>query len=123
MKIKPEDVNKSAFRAIYGHFEFLVMPFGLTNAPKAFIDLMNRVFQSYLDQFVVIIIDDILVYSKSKEDHENHLKIVLQIFREMQLYAKFKKYEFWLEQVGFLGHIISSKGISVNPVKIEAIKN
>ena len=99
------------------------MPFGLTNAPAAFMDLMNRVFQPYLDQFVVIFIDDILVYSKNREDHENHLRTVLQILREKQLYAKLKKCEFWLEQVGFLGHIISKEGISVDPVKIEAIQD
>ena len=94
LKVKPEDVSKSAFRTRYGHFEFLVMPFGLTNAPAAFMDLMNRVFQSYLDQFVVVFIDDILIYSKNRVDHENHLKIVLQILREKQFYAKLKKCEF-----------------------------
>ena len=113
LKVKPEDMSKSAFRTRYGHFEFLVKPFGLTNAPTAFMDLMNRVFQPYLDQFVVVFIDDILVYSKNKEDHEKHLKIVLQILREKQLYVKLKKCEFWLEQVGFLGHIISKEEISV----------
>ena len=114
---------KSAFRTRYGHFEFLVMPFGLTNAPAAFMDLMNRVFQPYLDQFVVVFIDDILIYSKNREDHKNHLKTVLQILREKKLYTKLKKCEFWLEQVGFLGHIISKEGISVDPMKIEAIKD
>jgi len=99
------------------------MPFGLTNAPATFMDLMSRVFQPYLDQFVVVFIDDILVYSKNREDHENHLKIVLQILRDKQLYVKLKKCEFWLEQVGFLGHIISKEGISVDPIKIEAIKD
>jgi len=94
LKVKPEDVSKSAFRTRYGHFEFLVIPFGLTNAPAIFMDLMNRVFQPYLVEFVVIFIDDILIYSKNREDHENYLKIVLQIMREKQLYAKLKKYEF-----------------------------
>ena len=103
-------MSKSAFKIRYGHFEFLVMPFGLTNAPAACMDLMNRVFQPYLDQFVVVFIDDILIYSKNREDHENYLKVVLQILREKQLYAKLKKCEFWLEQVGFLGHIISNEG-------------
>ena len=86
-------------------------------------DLMNRVFQPYLDQFVMVFIDDILIYSKNREDHKNRLKTVLQILREKQLYAKLKKCEFWLEQVGFLGHIISKEGISVDPIKIEAIKD
>ena len=99
------------------------MLFGLTNAPAAFIDLMNRVFQLYLDQFVIVFIDNILIYSKNKEKHENHLRIVLQILIEKQLYANLKKCEFWLEQVGFLGHIISKKRISVDPMKIEAIKD
>ena len=123
LKIKPEDVSKTAFRTRYGHYEFLVMPFGLTNAPAAFMDLMNRIFQPYLDQCVVVFIDDILIYSKSKEEHENHLRVVLQLLRENQLYAKFKKCEFWLDKVGFLGHIISKEGISVDPAKIEAIKD
>ena len=95
-------MSKSAFRTRYGHFEFLIMPFGLINAPAAFMDLMNRVFQPYLDEFVVLFIDDILIYSKNSEDHENHLKIIFQFLREKQLYAKLKKCEFWLEQVGFL---------------------
>lgn len=123
LKIKQDDIPKTAFRTRYGHFEFLVMPFGLTNAPAAFMDMMNRIFQPYLDRFVVVFIDDILVYSKNKKDHEEHLKIILQTLREKQLYAKFKKCEFWLDQVSFLGHIISREGVSVDPVKIEAIKN
>ena len=122
LKIKSEDVAKTAFRTRYGHYEFLVMPFGLTNAPAAFMDLMNRIFQPYLDQFVVVFIDDILIYSKSKEEHEDHLRVVLQLLKENQLYAKLKKCEFWLDKVGFLGHIISKEGISVDPAKIEAIK-
>ena len=123
LKIKKEDIHKTAFRTRYGHYEFLVMPFGLTNAPAAFMDLMNRVFKNFLDQFVIVFIDDILVYSRSKEEHEEHLRIVLQTLRKNRLYAKFKKCEFWLEQVAFLGHVISKKGISVDPGKIEAVSN
>ena len=123
LKIKKEDIHKTAFRTRYGHYEFLVMPFGLTNAPAAFMDLMNRVFKNFLDQFVIVFIDDILVYSRSKEEHEEHLRIVLQTLRKNRLYAKFKKCEFWLEQVAFLGHVISKKGISVDPGKIEAVSD
>ena len=95
------------------------MPFGLTNAPAAFMDLINRIFQSYLDQFVVVFIDDILIYSRNTEEHEKHLRLVLQLLRERQLYAKFKKCEFWLEKVGFLGHVVTKEGISIDPAKIE----
>ena len=94
LRVKGEDVRKTAFRNRYGHYEFLVMPFGLTNAPAAFMDLMNRVFKPYLDQFVVVFIDDILVYSRSREEHKRHLSIVLQTQRDKQLYAKLKKCEF-----------------------------
>jgi hypothetical protein len=121
LKIKPDDVPKTAFRTRYGHYEFLVMPFGLTNAPAAFMDLMNRVFKPFLDQFVVVFIDDILIYSKSKEDHERHLRLVLQVLKEKKLYAKLKKCEFWLDSVAFLGHVISKDGISVDPKKVEAV--
>jgi hypothetical protein len=121
LKIKPDDVPKTAFRTRYGHYEFLVMPFGLTNAPATFMDLMNRVFKPFLDQFVVVFIDDILIYSKSKEDHERHLRLVLQVLEEKKLYAKLKKCEFWLDSVAFLGHVISKDGISVDPKKVEAV--
>ncbi|KAJ8771340.1 hypothetical protein K2173_026517 [Erythroxylum novogranatense] len=121
LKIAEADVPKSAFRTRYGHFEFLVMPFGLTNAPAAFMALMNKVFQPYLDQFVIVFIDDILVYSKCREDHMAHLRMVLQLMREKQLYAKFTKCEFWLDQVIFLGHIVSRQGIQVEQKKIEAV--
>ena len=94
LRIRHEDVPKTAFRTRYGHYEFLVMSFGLTNAPAAFMDLMNRVFKPFLDRFVIVFIDDILVYSRSKEEHVEHLRIVLQTLREHQLYAKFSKCEF-----------------------------
>ena len=99
------------------------MPFGLTNAPAAFIDLMNRVFSSYLDKFVIVFIDDILVYSGSPEKHVEHLRTVLQILRERQLYTKFSKFQFWLDRVAFLGHVISVEGVSVDPKKIEVVVN
>ncbi len=107
----------------YGHYEFLVMPFRLTNALTTFMDLINTIFRPYLDQFVVVFIDDILVYSKSAEEHDKHLRIVLQTLREKQLYAKLLKCEFWLTEISFLGHIVSTKGIKVDPNKIEAILN
>ena len=97
------------------------MPFGVTNAPAAFMDLMNRVFKPYLDNFVIVFIDDILIYSKSLEEHEHHLRTVLQTLRSHQLFAKFKKCEFWLPKISFLGHVISKEGISVDPQKVEAI--
>ena len=123
LKIKGEDIPKMAFRTRYGHYEFLVMPFGLANASVAFMDLMNRVFHQYLDRFVIVIIDDILIYSKSQEEHEEHLMIVLQILKERKLYAKLKKYECWLNQVVFLGHVISEDGIMVDSNKIETVIN
>ena len=121
LKIKGEDIPKTAFRTRYGHYEFLVMPFGLTNAPVAFMDLMNRVFHAYLDRFVIVFIDDILIFSKSMEEHEEHLRLVFQILREKKLYVKFKKCEFWLDQVVFLGHVISKAGISVDPSRVEVV--
>ena len=116
LKIRSEDVPKIAFRTRYGHYEFLVMPFGLTNAPATFMDLMNRIFQPYLDQFVIVFIKDILIYSGSKEDHEEHLRVVLQILREHQLYAKFCKCQFWLGSLAFLGHVILANGADVEPL-------
>ena len=123
LRVKDIDVPKTTFRTRYGHYEFLVMPFGLTNAPTAFMDLMNRVFRPYLDQFVVVFIDDILVYSRDEQEHEQHLKIVLQTLREKKLYAKLSKCDFWLKEISFLGHIVSAEGIRVDPVKIEAVVN
>ena len=108
--MQESDVPKTAFRTRYGHYEFLVMSFGLTNALASFMDLMNRVFQPYLDRFVVIFIDDILVYLGSSEAHSEHLRIVLQTLRERQLYAKLSKCQFWLDMVAFLGHVISAEG-------------
>ncbi|KAG8492659.1 hypothetical protein CXB51_010105 [Gossypium anomalum] len=121
LRVKESDVLKTAFRTRYGHYEFLVMPFGLTNAPAIFIDLMNRIFKPYLDKFVVVFIDDILIYSHDETEHAEHLRTVLQILRDNQLYAKFSKSEFWLREVGFLGHIVSGEGIKVDSSKISAI--
>ncbi|XP_057471067.1 uncharacterized protein LOC130759868 [Actinidia eriantha] len=121
VRVKKEDIPKTAFRTRYGHYEFVVMPFGLTNAPATFMDLMNRVFRAYLDRFVVVFVDDILVYSPSKEEHQDHLRIVLQLLREHQLYAKFEKCDFWLTEVKFLGHVVLGNGVSVDPEKVEAV--
>ena len=114
---------KTAFRTRYGHYEFLVMSFGLTNAPAAFMSLMNGIFKPYLDLFVIVFIDDILIYSKSRKEHEEHLKIVLELLREKRLYAKFSKCEFWLDSVSFLGHVVSKDGVIVDPSKIEVVKS
>ncbi|KAL0559024.1 hypothetical protein IC582_003613 [Cucumis melo] len=121
LRIKDGDVPKTAFRSRYGHYEFIVMSFGLTNAPAVFMVLMNRVFREFLDTFVIVFIDDILIYSKTEAEHEEHLRIVLQTLRDNKLYAKFSKCEFWLKQVSFLGHVVSKVGVSVDPAKIEAV--
>ena len=113
IKIRPCDIPKTAFSTRYGLYEYLVMSFGLTNAPAYFTYLMNSVFMPELDKFVMVFIDDILIYSKNEEDHATHLRIVLQRLRDHQLYAKFSKCEFWLDSVKFLGHTISSEGIAV----------
>jgi len=123
LKIREQDILKTAFRTRYGYFEFVVMSFGLTNARAAFLDLMNRVFKPFLDSFVIVFIDDILVYSRSREGHADHLRVVLQTLHQHQLYAKFSKCEFWLESVIFLGHVASSEGIKVDPQKISVVKN
>ncbi|GJY54308.1 putative reverse transcriptase domain-containing protein [Tanacetum coccineum] len=123
LRVREEDIPKTAFRTRYGHYEFQVMPFGLTNAPAVFMDLMNRVCKPYLDRFVIVFIDDILIYSKSRKEHEGHLKLILKLLKEEELYAKFSKCEFWLSKVQFLGHVIDSEGIHVDPAKIEAIKD
>ena len=114
---------KTAFRTRYEHYEFQVLPFGLTNAPAAFMDLMNRVFKLYLDRFVIVFIDDILIYSKSREEHEEHLRTVLQVLRRNKLYAKASKCKFWLQQIDFLGHTICIDGIKVDSEKVEAVVN
>nr|GEZ08465.1 putative reverse transcriptase domain-containing protein [Tanacetum cinerariifolium] len=123
LRIREEDIPITAFRTRYGHYEFRVMPFGLTNAPTMFMDLMNRVCKPYLDKFIIIFIDDILIYSKEKEEHEKHLKTILELLKREQLYAKFSKCDFWLESVQFLRHVIDSEGVHVDPAKIAAIKN
>ncbi|CAJ2645706.1 unnamed protein product [Trifolium pratense] len=121
IRVKTEDIPKTAFRTRYGHYEYSVMPFGVTNAPGVFMEYMNRIFHSFLDKFVVVFIDDILVYSKSEEEHKEHLRIVLQVLKEKKLYAKLSKCEFWLKEVSFLGHVISSGGIAVDPAKVDAV--
>ncbi|GJW54605.1 putative reverse transcriptase domain-containing protein [Tanacetum coccineum] len=123
LRVREEDIPKTAFRTRYGHYEFQVMPFGLTNAPAVFMDLMNRVCKPYLDKFVIVFIDDILIYSKNKQEHEEHLKLILELLKKEELYAKFSKCEFWIPKVQFLGHVIDSKGIHVDPAKIESIKD
>ncbi|XP_074356150.1 uncharacterized protein LOC141695838 [Apium graveolens] len=116
-------ISKTTFRTRYGHYEFLVMSFGLTNVPAIFINLMNRVFYDYLDKFLVVFIDDILICSRSRGEHEEHSCTVLEILREKKLFVKFSKCEFWLEEVAFLGHIVSGRGIEFDPAKVEAITN
>ncbi|GJS20747.1 putative nucleotidyltransferase, ribonuclease H [Tanacetum coccineum] len=115
LRVHEDDIPKTAFRTRYGHFEFTVMPFGLTNAPTIFMDLMNRVCRSYLDKFVIVFIDDILIYSKTQEEHVEHLRLVLELLKKEKLYAKFSKCEFWLREVQFLGHVINGNGIHVDP--------
>ena len=119
--VRDEDIQKTAFRTRYGHYEFVVMPFGLTNAPAVFMDLMNRVCRPMLDRSVIVFIDDILVYSRSREQHEEHLREVLEVLRSEKLYAKFSKCDFWLREVQFLGHVVNQKGILVDPAKVEEI--
>ena len=123
LRIRPSDIPKTAFITKYGLYEFTVMSFGLTNAPAFFMNLMNSVFMDYLDKFVVVFIDDILVYSQSEEEHADHLKMVLQRLREHQLYAKLSKCEFWISEVLFLGHIINKEGLAVDPKKVADILN
>ncbi|GKB08135.1 putative reverse transcriptase domain-containing protein [Tanacetum coccineum] len=123
LRVKDEDIPKTAFRTRYRHYEFQVMSFGLTNAHVVFMDLMNRVCKPYLDKFVIVFIDDILIYSRNKEEHTDHLRIILELLKKEKLYAKFSKCDFWISIVQFLGHVIDSQGIHVDPAKIEAVKN
>ncbi|GKA67825.1 putative reverse transcriptase domain-containing protein [Tanacetum coccineum] len=123
LRVREGDIPKTAFRTRYGHYEFQVMPFGLTNAPAVFMDLMNRVCKPYLDKFVIVFIDDILIYSRNKEEHASHLRIILELLRKEKLYAKFSKCDFWIHIVQFLGHLIDNQGLHVDPAKIEAVKN
>ncbi|GJT44598.1 putative reverse transcriptase domain-containing protein [Tanacetum coccineum] len=123
VRVRDEDIPKTAFRTRYGHYEFQVMPFGLTNTPAVFMDLMNRVCKPYLDKFVIVFIDDILIYSHNKEEHANHLRIILELLKKEKLYAKFSKCDFWIHIVQFLGHLIDNQGLHVDPAKIEAVKN
>ncbi|GJW43121.1 putative reverse transcriptase domain-containing protein [Tanacetum coccineum] len=123
LRVREEDIPKTAFRTRYGHYEFQVMPFGLTNAPAVFMDLMNRVCKPYLDKFMIVFIDDMLIYSKNKKKHEGHLKLILRLLKEEKLFAKFSKCEFWLSKVQFLGHVIDSEGIHIDPAKIESLKD
>jgi hypothetical protein len=121
ISIRPKDIPKTAFTTRYGLFEYLFMSFGLTNVPAHFTYLMNSVFMPELDKFVVVFIDDILIYSKNEEEHAQHLRIILTRLREHQLYAKFSKCAFWMEEIQFLGHVLSANGIAVDPSKIKDI--
>nr|GEU60149.1 putative reverse transcriptase domain-containing protein [Tanacetum cinerariifolium] len=123
LRVREEDIPKTAFRTRYGHFEFTVMPFGLTNAPAIFMDLMNQICKPYLDKFVIVFIDDILIYSKSEEEHKLHLKTLLDLLKKEKLYAKFSKCEFWLQEVQFLRDVVNRDGIHVDPSKVESVKN
>ncbi|GKD61433.1 putative reverse transcriptase domain-containing protein [Tanacetum coccineum] len=123
LRVHEDDIPKTAFRTRYGHFKFTVMPFGLTNAPTVFIDLMNRVCRPYLDKFVIVFIDDILIYYKTKEEHEMRLGLILELLKKEKLYAKFSKCEFWLQEVQFLRHVINGDGLHIDSSKIEAVKN
>jgi hypothetical protein len=119
--IKEDDIPKTAFKTRFGHYEFTVFPFGLTNAPGVFMSLMNGVFREYLDKFVQVFIDDILIYSRTMEEHDEHLRLVLQCLQEHKLYGKLSKCSFYQSRIHYLGHVISSKGIIVDPAKVEAI--
>ncbi|GKC14964.1 putative reverse transcriptase domain-containing protein [Tanacetum coccineum] len=123
LRVHEDVIPKTAFRTRYRHFEFTIMPFGLTNAPAVFMDLINRVCRPYLDKFMIVFIDDILVYSKTREEHEVHLGLVLELLKKEKLYAKFSKCEFWLQEVQFLGHVINGDGIHIDPSKIKAVEN
>jgi len=119
--VKAEDVQKTTFRSWYGHYEYVVMPFGMTNAPAVFMDYMNMIFRSFLDKFVVVFINDILIYSRNQEEHAEHLRLVLGVLREKQIYVKLSKCEFWMDEVQFLGHVIFAQGIAMDPAKVDSV--
>jgi hypothetical protein len=121
LKIREQDIPKTAFTTRYGLYEYTVMSVGLTNAPAYFMTMMNKVFMEYLDKFIVVFIDDILIYSKDDKEHEKHLRLIMEKVREYKLYAKFSKCEFWLNKVGFLGHIVSAEGVTVDPSKVASV--
>nr|GEV71567.1 putative reverse transcriptase domain-containing protein [Tanacetum cinerariifolium] len=123
LRVREKDIPIMAFKTRYGHYEFQVMPFGLTNAPAVFMDLINRVCRPFLDKFVIVFIDEILIYSKNKEEHEEHLRIILELLQKEKLYAKFSKCKFWLDSMKFLSHMINSQGVYIDLAKVEAIKN
>ncbi|GKF20301.1 putative reverse transcriptase domain-containing protein, partial [Tanacetum coccineum] len=123
LRVRDKDIPKTAFGTRYEHYEFQVMPFGLTNAPAVFMDLMNRMCKPYLDKFVIVFIDDILIYSRNKEEHADHLRIILELLKKEKLYANFSKCDFWISIVQFLGHVIDSQGIHSDLAKIKAVKN
>ncbi|GKC97895.1 putative reverse transcriptase domain-containing protein, partial [Tanacetum coccineum] len=123
LRVREEDIPKMAFITRYGHYVFQVMPFCLTNAPTVFMDLINHVCKPYLDKFMIVFIDNILIYSKNKKKHEEHLKAIVELLKKEELYAKFSKCEFWLPMVQFLGHVIDSQVIHVDPAKIKSIKD
>jgi hypothetical protein len=123
LKIRESDIPKTAFRTQYGLYEYTVMSFGLTNASAYFMYLMNKVFMEYLDKFVIVFIDDILIFSKTEEEHEKHQRLVLEKLRSNKLYAKFIKCEFRLTKVAFLGHVISVGGVSIDPGKVKDVLN
>jgi hypothetical protein len=119
--IKEDDIPKTTFKTRFGHYEFIVLPFGLMNAPGVFMSLMNRVFREYLDKFIQVFIDDILIYSQTMEEHDEHLRLVLQCLRENKLYGKLSKCSFYQSKIHYLGHVISEEGITMDPTKVEAI--
>jgi hypothetical protein len=121
LRIKEDDVPKNAFKMRFGHYEFTVLPFGLTNAPGVFMSFTNRVFREYLDKFVQVFIDDILIYSLLMEEHDEHLRLVLQCLREHKLYGKLTKFSFYQARIHYLGHVISDEGITMDLAKVEAI--
>jgi hypothetical protein len=121
LRIREEDIEKTAFCTRYGHYEFIVMSFGLTNAPAAFMEAMNRMLHEFLDDFVVVFLDDILIYSKTEAEHEQHLRLVLGALRKNQFYGKLKKCAFWLSEVAFLGHVLNQQGIAVDPKNVAAV--